>query len=86
MRCNIYAHVSRLHNDAYIEMEHWIDEHYKEVLDVQRHKDLVICRNGDKHYFMGEIVYRKWCLGRDYIIDGKQYHSGYEIGGINEQR
>lgn len=33
----------------------------------------------DEHYFMGETMYHKWCMGRTYKIDDKLYHSGYPL-------
>lgn len=39
--------------------------------------------NGKEYWIMHQIYYEEWCKGRTYYIDGKLYHSNYEL---KEQR
>ena len=37
---------------------------------------VVELKNGDEVWILPKIVYKSWCMGRTYMIDGKLYHSG----------
>ena len=74
-----YVHIFHLEKDARIAMMQWVNCHKDEIIRVNKVQGFAVCKGGIRHYFMGEIMYKKWCLGRDYIIDGKHYHSGYEV-------
>lgn len=48
----------------------------KEVIKASRNPMRMIeLKNGDKHYFMAEETYMKWCIGRTYIIADELHHS-----------
>lgn len=34
-------------------------------------------KNGDEVWIIPSSIYKNWCKGRTYMIDGKKYHSGY---------
>lgn len=36
-------------------------------------------KDGNEHYFISELEYHRWSLGREYMLNGKLMRSGYEI-------
>lgn len=40
-----------------------------------------ITSNSKEYWVIHKCYYEEWCKGRTYYIDGKLYHSGYELKG-----
>ncbi|MBR3645630.1 MAG: hypothetical protein IKN54_04365 [Lachnospiraceae bacterium] len=74
-----YVHLTYLQKDAIWQMWDWVDKHRPEITIVNKVRYFVDCKNGSRHYFLGEHIYSSWCKGRYYILNGKHYRSGYEI-------
>lgn len=79
MSDKLYVHVSHFQDDALIDMRLWIDKHRREIIMINKAQYFVVYKDGSRHYFLGEHIYSSWCKGRDYILNGKHYRSGYEI-------
>jgi hypothetical protein len=79
MKSKVYVHLTYLQKDAFWQMRDWVDKHKQEIIRVNKAQYFVVYKDGSRHYFLGEHIYSTWCKGRDYILDGKYYRSGYEI-------
>lgn len=71
-----YAHTYESHRAAMTEMYLYYKSNKDEIERYDRMTGIVLCKNGDRHYFMSFLRYKSWCKGREYILDGKRYESG----------
>lgn len=75
------VHLSKLYREALRECSEFKHEHEEDVIRSTKTEAVAIVYMKDTtiHYFMSEAHFDVWCLGRTYTIDGKKYHSGYEV-------
>lgn len=38
-----------------------------------------------QHYFMDVRTYDRWCLGREYVLDGSLYRSGLKLRSMEDK-
>lgn len=73
----IYAHVFKYMNRAEVISGRFIAQNYDDIKRVRKMGHIVVeLKNGDEHYFMSEVIFDRWKLGRDYMYLDKLYH-GY---------
>ena len=73
----IYAHLAPNMREAEFLAKCFIDKNSDNVEKVRKALLMVKLVGGDEHYFMNIDAYKKWSIGRTYILDGILYHSGF---------
>lgn len=74
----IHAHILRNMRGAVYCAQCFFDEHQENIEKaVQNPIPIIRLKNGDEHHFMDDEYAKHWCLGRDYMFDGRLYHSDF---------
>ena len=81
----IYAHVFQTEKDARYGFYEFVEPRINDIkwIDGSCFRVRIVKIGDDEHYFMGETMYHKWCIGRTYEMDGELYHSGYQFAGVD---
>lgn len=82
----IICHLFEFEIQAVRYLKEYEAENYDDIAKVDMGKHKIIMKDKNIHEFMGISKYCKWCKGRTYMLNGKIYHSGYELkeGGADE--
>lgn len=46
---------------------------------------LVELGSKEQHYFMNAHTYKRWCMGREYVLDGSLYRSGLKLRSMEDE-
>lgn len=72
--------ICRLYKECKDLFRTYVEEKREDITYVnKRYPYMIRLHNGDEIYFMTDITYSSWCLGRTYRFydDERAYHSGY---------
>ena len=73
-----YAHLAPNMREADFWAKCFIDKNSGNVEKVRKSALMMVkLVGGDEHYFMNIDAYKRWNIGRTYILDGVLYHSGF---------
>ena len=85
----IHAHVYvTFHRVLHYALE-FIRLNEKSVTKVQKKPGtlpiLVELGSKEQHYFMDARTYERWCMGREYVLDGSLYRSGLKLRSMEDE-
>lgn len=84
----IYAHIFATVHRALYYSQYFISRNEKSITKMQRSGTLPILVELDskeQHYFMDAHTYERWCMGREYVLDGILYRSGLKLRSMEEK-
>lgn len=75
--CHLYDY----EHDARIDAREYTEKHWENIKRIMFNNSSlrIWTEDGNVHHFMSGHRYSRWCKGRIYYMDGKLYHSGYEL-------
>ena len=80
VRKMVIAHVYENDEMAYFHFSQRAWEYVGKITNIDKvNKSFEI--GGDIHCFMGWHTYRRWCIGRIYVLNGAVLYSDYPVGG-----
>ena len=84
----IHAHVYTTARRAVYYSLDFIRRNEKSITRAQKRSGtlpiLVELGSKERHYFMDLRTYDRWCLGREYVLDGSLYRSGFKLRNMEE--